>query len=94
MNGSNIRVVATYPLGPVQPSGNPLWVQDSVFMPWSQGAPNSPFYGMAMYGGYVQANYPAWVPAYQPGLTVTTANTGFSPGMYSGFVNEHKMEGI
>jgi hypothetical protein len=47
-----------------------------------------------MYGGFVQANYPQWVPSYQPGLSVTTGDTGFSPGMYSGFVNEHKMEGI
>jgi hypothetical protein len=94
MNGSQIRVVATYPLGPTQQTGTPLWVQDSVFMPWQAPAPNNPFYGMAMYGGFVQANYPQWVPSYQPGMSATTGDTGFSPGMYSGFVNEHKMEGI
>lgn len=94
MNGSNIREVATYPLGPVQATGNPLWTQDSIFQPWAQSAPASPYYGMPMYAGFVQANYPAWVPSYQPGMNVNTGNTGFSLGMYSGFVNEHKMEGI
>jgi hypothetical protein len=87
------RVVSTYPLGPYQPSGNELWVQDSVFQPWAQNAPDAPFHGMAMYGGFVEARYAERIPSYQPGMPTNT-QYGKHLAMYSGFVNEHSLEGI
>jgi hypothetical protein len=87
------RETATYPLGPVQPTGTPLWEQTSVFQPWSQGKPESPYYGMAMYSGFVEARYPAWIPATQPGEELHE-HPRFWLAMYSGFVNEHNLEGI
>lgn len=79
-------------MGPHQEQGNPLWSQGSLFQPWTQRPPNSPFWGMPMYGGFVQANYPSWVPSYQPGLFQGTPTWGMP--YYSGFVNQHSMEGI
>jgi len=87
------RVVSTYPLGPYQQTGNEMWTQDSVFQPWQQLAPDVVGHGMAMYGGFVQARYPEWVPSYQPGIP-TNPQYGRHLAMYSGFVNEHSLEGI
>lgn len=86
------RRTATYPLGPHQEEGNPLWEQGSVFQPWQQAQLNDPYWGMPMYAGFVEAKYPTWQPSYQPGIQ-TQRRGQFQP-MYSGFVNEHKLEGI
>lgn len=86
------RRTATYPLGPHQEEGNPLWEQGSVFQPWRQASLNDPYYGMAMYAGFVQTQYPMWVPSYQPGMA--TDKQGFWMAQYSGFVNEHNLKGI